>query len=49
MDVSLGSFRSRAQSLEVELNAVEFDRLRDLLPFAAKCGNLEAFRERLLY
>lgn len=41
-------FGPEAQSLEVELNAVELDRLGDLVPFAATCRNLASFRKRLL-
>ncbi len=41
-------FGAAAQALEVELKAVEFDRLRELIKFAAKCPDLPAFRERLL-
>jgi hypothetical protein len=48
MDVLEGRFGPAAQALEVELKAVEFDRLRDLHKFAAKCRNLASFRKRLL-
>jgi hypothetical protein len=41
-------FGPEARELEVELNAVEFDRLRDFHKFALKCDSLEGFRERLL-
>jgi hypothetical protein len=48
MDVLVDRFGSDAEDLEVELKAVEFERLRDLLKFAVKCSDLEAFRRRLL-
>jgi hypothetical protein len=41
-------FGPAAKDLEVELKAVEFDRLDGLVDFAAKCRNLAAFRKRLL-
>jgi hypothetical protein len=44
----VGRFGSAAESLEVELQAVESDRLADLAPFAIKCRNLASFRKRLL-
>jgi hypothetical protein len=34
--------------LEVELKAVDFDRLRDLVKFAAKCRSLASFRKHLV-
>jgi predicted transposase YdaD len=40
-------FGPEARDLEVELNAVEFDRLREFHKFALKCDSLEGFRERL--
>ena len=48
MDILMDRFGSEAEALEVELKAVEFDRLRELLRFATKCADLEGFRERLL-
>jgi hypothetical protein len=48
LDVLDSRFGAAAQDLEVELKAVEFDRLGDLLRFAAKCRNLASFRKRLL-
>ena len=48
LDVLVSRFGAAAQDLEVELKAIEFDRLSDLLKFAAKCRNLAAFRKRLL-
>jgi len=47
MDVLEGRFGPAAQALEVELKAVEYDRLSDLVKFAAKCRNLASFRKRL--
>ncbi len=41
-------FGADAQALEVELKAVEFDRLMELIKFAGKCPDLASFRERLL-
>jgi hypothetical protein len=41
-------FGPDAKELEVELNSVEFDGLRDLHKVAARCDSLEAFRLRLL-
>jgi hypothetical protein len=41
-------FGPAAKDLEVELNAVEYDRLDDLGLFAARCRNLASFRKRLL-
>ena len=41
-------FGPAADELEVELRAVEFDRLADLVKFAAKCRSLTSFRKRLL-
>ncbi len=43
-----GRFGPAADALEVELEAVEFDRLDELVEFAAKCRNLASFRKRLL-
>ncbi len=40
-------FGPAADELAVELNAVEFDRLDDLVEFAAGCRNLASFRKRL--
>jgi hypothetical protein len=48
MDVLLRRFGPPAQALKVELNAVEFDRLRDLLGFAVSCRSLASFRKQLL-
>jgi hypothetical protein len=44
----MSRFGPAAKDLEVELKAVEFDRLDDLITFAAKCRNLASFRKRLL-
>ena len=41
-------FGPAADELEVELRAVEFDRLAELVKFAAKCRSLTSFRKRLL-
>jgi hypothetical protein len=41
-------FGATAEALEVELKAVEYERLEDLVMFAAKCRNLASFRKRLL-
>jgi hypothetical protein len=48
MDILEDRFGSSAKELEVELKAVDFDRLGDKVKFAAKCRNLAAFRKRLL-
>ena len=48
LDFLVGRFGPAAKDLEVELKAVEFDRLSDLVTFAAKCRNLASFRKRLL-
>jgi hypothetical protein len=48
MDILEGRFGPALRELAVELTAVEFDRLRDLLVFAAKCRSLASFRKRLL-
>jgi predicted transposase YdaD len=48
LDFLVGRFGPTAQDLEVELKAVDYDRLRDLAQIAAKCRNLGAFRKRLL-
>jgi hypothetical protein len=44
----VGRFGPAARDLEVELKAVDLDRLDDLSQFAAKCRNLASFRKRLL-
>jgi hypothetical protein len=41
-------FGMAAKDVEVELKAVEFDRLDDLIDFAAACRDLHTFREPLL-
>src|SRR5215470_16075882 len=43
MDVLVDRFGPAARDLEVELKAVEFDRLRDLHKFAARCRSLASF------
>ncbi|HZW33702.1 MAG TPA: hypothetical protein VFF52_23475 [Isosphaeraceae bacterium] len=48
LNILVGRFGPAAKDLELELKAVEFDRLDDLGLFAAKCRNLAAFRKRLL-
>jgi hypothetical protein len=48
LDFLVGRFGPPAKELEVELAAVEFDRLSDLVTLAVKCRNLAAFRKRLL-
>jgi hypothetical protein len=48
IDFLEGRFGPPARELEVELKAVDFDRLSDLVKFAAKCRNLAAFRKKLL-
>jgi len=48
LNILLGRFGPAAKDLEVELKAVDLDRLDDLGLFAAKCRNLAAFRKRLL-
>jgi hypothetical protein len=48
LDFLVGRFGPTAKNLEVDLKAVEFDRLDDLGQFAAKCRNLTLFRKRLL-
>jgi hypothetical protein len=44
----VGRFGPVAKDLEVELMAVDLDRLDDLAQFAAKCRSLATFRECLL-
>jgi hypothetical protein len=44
----VGRFGPAAGALEVEVKAVEYERLEDLVTFAAKCRNLASFRKRLL-
>jgi hypothetical protein len=44
----LGRFGPAAKDLEVELRAVDLDRLEELAEYAAKCRNLASFRKRLL-
>ncbi len=41
-------FGDPARDLAVELDAVEYDRLEDLLDRAIDCADLESFREQLL-
>lgn len=48
MDVIVRRFGPSAEAFEVEVQAVEFDRLRDLHGFAVTCRNLASFRKRLL-
>jgi hypothetical protein len=48
MDALVRRFGPTAEALEVELKAVEFDRLRDLHGFAVSCRSLASFRKRLL-
>jgi hypothetical protein len=48
MDVLKTRFGPAAKDLEVELKAVEFDRLGALHKFAVKCRNLASFRKHLL-
>jgi hypothetical protein len=48
MDVLVRRFGPAAQALDVELKAVEFDRLRDLHGFAISCRSLASFRKRFL-
>jgi hypothetical protein len=48
LDILEDRFGSDAKDLEVDLKAVEFDRLRELIRFVVRCSSLEAFRERLL-
>jgi hypothetical protein len=43
-----GRFGPAAEDLEAELRAVEFDRLDELVEFAARCRSLASFRKRLL-
>lgn len=47
LDFLMARFGSAAKELEVELKAVEFERLSDLARLAAECRNLAAFRKRL--
>ena len=44
----MSRFGPPAKELEVELMAVDFDRLSDLVEFAVKCRNLASFRKRLV-
>ena len=48
MDVLEGRFGAAAKGFEVELNAVEYDRLSELVKLAAECRNLASFRKHLL-
>jgi predicted transposase YdaD len=43
-----GRFGPPAEDLEADLRAVEFDRLDELVEFAARCRSLASFRRRLL-
>jgi hypothetical protein len=43
-----GRFGPAADDLEVDLKALEFDRLDELVEFAARCRSLASFRKRLL-
>jgi hypothetical protein len=47
LDVLETRFGPAAQALEVDLKSVEFDRLSDLVKFAAKCRSLSSFRKQL--
>jgi hypothetical protein len=47
LDLLVDRFGPAAMALEVELKAVEFDRLSELLKLAAKCRSLAAFRKHL--
>ena len=40
-------FGRAAKAVELALQAVEFERLRDLLKFAIECPSLAAFRKQL--
>ncbi len=48
LNILLVRFGPAARSLEVELNAIEFDRLEDLVKLAVSAHDLDSFRERLL-
>ncbi len=48
IDILVRRFGPPAEALEVEVRAVEFDRLRELHGFAVTCRNLASFRKRLL-
>jgi hypothetical protein len=48
IDVLVTRFGAAAKALELELKAVVFDRLSDLVKYAGKCRNLASFRKRLL-
>jgi hypothetical protein len=41
-------FGPQSKDLEIELKAIAFDQLRELLRFAVKCRSLASFRKRLL-
>ena len=41
-------FGPAAEALKDELQTIEYERLQDLVTFAAKCRNLASFRKRLL-
>jgi hypothetical protein len=43
-----GRFGPAAEELELDLKAVAFDRLDELVEFAARCRSLASFRKRLL-
>ena len=47
LDFLVSRFGPPAKELEVELNAVEYDRLSDLVKLAAKCRFLSSFRKQL--
>ncbi len=48
LDILVARFGPAAETLKVELNAVELDRLKELVKLATKCRSLASFRKRLL-
>jgi hypothetical protein len=46
--VLVARFGPAAEALEVELQTVEYEQFKDLVPFAVNCRNLASFRKRLL-
>jgi hypothetical protein len=48
LDILVARFGPSAECLSVALRAIEYDRLKDLVTFTAKCRNLASFRKRLL-
>jgi hypothetical protein len=47
VEILMSRFGRAAKAVEFKLQAVEFERLRDLLKIAVECPSLAAFRKRL--